>query len=199
MKRDFFNTLVFESSPLLSEGISAAIHQLDVAVKNHRVSSINEFSDIIKQYEFHIAFVNPVMIQNRLQFWKKIKRIYPNTRWFAFTTHILEPKIVGFYDQVFSLYASFDELKEAFLDSKQSHIEPHAGVDTDALSEREIEVLTLLINGCTNKEIADKLHLSVHTVISHRKNIVVKTGIKSQSGLTIYAISNNIVSLEEFS
>ncbi|MBK8882774.1 MAG: helix-turn-helix transcriptional regulator [Bacteroidales bacterium] len=64
------------------------------------------------------------------------------------------------------------------------------------LSERETEVLKLLSKGLSNKEIADSLNISIHTVISHRKNLTQKTGIKSQSGLTIYALSNNIISLE---
>jgi DNA-binding NarL/FixJ family response regulator len=64
------------------------------------------------------------------------------------------------------------------------------------LSEREIEVLSQLVKGLSNKEIADKLNISVHTVISHRKNITEKTGIKSLSGLTIYAITRKIIPLD---
>ena len=56
-------------------------------------------------------------------------------------------------------------------------------------------MLRLLVQGNMNKEIADKLNISVHTVISHRKNITQKTGIKTQSGLTIYALSNKIINL----
>jgi DNA-binding CsgD family transcriptional regulator len=59
-------------------------------------------------------------------------------------------------------------------------------------------VLKLLVQGSSNKEIADKLNISIHTVVSHRKNIIQKTGIKSQAGLTIYAISNKIISLDSF-
>jgi DNA-binding CsgD family transcriptional regulator len=64
------------------------------------------------------------------------------------------------------------------------------------LSDREIEVLVQLVKGLANKEIADKLNISIHTVISHRKNITDKTGIKSLPGLTIYAITNKIVPLD---
>jgi DNA-binding NarL/FixJ family response regulator len=66
------------------------------------------------------------------------------------------------------------------------------------LSGRELEVLKLIISGLSNKEIADALFISTHTVMSHRKNISAKTGIKSQAGLTIYAISNNIVQIEDY-
>jgi DNA-binding CsgD family transcriptional regulator len=69
----------------------------------------------------------------------------------------------------------------------------------ETLSDRETEVLQQLVNGLSNKEIADKLNISIHTVISHRKNITQKTGIKSQSGLTIYALSNKIISLDNLS
>lgn len=61
------------------------------------------------------------------------------------------------------------------------------------LSAREIEVLTLITKGLINKEIADKLNISLTTVITHRKNITEKLGIKSVSGLTIYAVMNGYV------
>jgi DNA-binding NarL/FixJ family response regulator len=61
------------------------------------------------------------------------------------------------------------------------------------LSVREIEVLKLITKGFINKEIADKLNISLTTVISHRKNITEKLGIKSVPGLTIYAVMNGYI------
>ncbi|WP_321479111.1 LuxR C-terminal-related transcriptional regulator [uncultured Bacteroides sp.] len=61
------------------------------------------------------------------------------------------------------------------------------------LSAREIEVLVLVTKGFINKEIADKLNISLTTVITHRKNITEKLGIKSVSGLTMYAVMNGYV------
>ena len=80
-------------------------------------------------------------------------------------------------------------------------IESYLGVNNGAeeskritsLTDREIEVVKLVANGKTNKEIADSLYISIHTVISHRKNITEKLGIKSISGLTVYAILNNLI------
>lgn len=63
------------------------------------------------------------------------------------------------------------------------------------LSNREIEVLALLAQGKINKEIADQLHISLTTVISHRKNIVQKLGIKTVSALTIYAVTHGYVDI----
>lgn len=65
--------------------------------------------------------------------------------------------------------------------------------DSHELSEREQTVLVLVAKGLTNKEIADRLNISVHTVISHRKNITHKTGIKSVAGLTVYAMLHNLL------
>ena len=61
------------------------------------------------------------------------------------------------------------------------------------LTKRETAVLVQLAQGKTNKEIADALNVSVHTVISHRKNITHKTGIKSVAGLTVFAMLNNLI------
>ena len=65
------------------------------------------------------------------------------------------------------------------------------------LSMREIEVLVQLCKGLTNKQIADKLCIGMTTVITHRKNIQEKTGIKSLSGLTVYAILNGYITASE--
>lgn len=64
---------------------------------------------------------------------------------------------------------------------------------TTELSAREIEVLKELVNGLTIKEIADKLCISANTASSHRKNISAKLGIRSVSGLSVYAIMNGLV------
>ena len=65
------------------------------------------------------------------------------------------------------------------------------------LSLREVDVLRQVVKGITNKEIADRLNISLNTVLSHRKNITAKLGIKTISGLTFYAIMNGIVSGDE--
>lgn len=64
---------------------------------------------------------------------------------------------------------------------------------TGELSQREQEVLRLIATGKLNKEIADQLCISVNTVITHRKNISAKLGIKSASGLSLYAVMNGYI------
>lgn len=65
------------------------------------------------------------------------------------------------------------------------------------LSEREREVLALVVRGFLNKEIAEALNISINTVISHRRNIVERLGLRSVSALTIYAVTHGIVDIEE--
>ena len=69
-------------------------------------------------------------------------------------------------------------------------------VKTD-LTDREKTIIKQVVSGLTNQEIADKLFLSIHTVITHRKNISNKLGIKTVSGLTVYALMNKIVDIHE--
>ena len=75
---------------------------------------------------------------------------------------------------------------------QQGHVAANTP-DNHDLSAREIEVLVLITKGLINKEIADKLNISLTTVITHRKNIVEKLGIKSVSGLTIYAVMHGYI------
>ena len=64
----------------------------------------------------------------------------------------------------------------------------------EGLTSRELEVLQLVAYGFLNKQIADKLSISLHTVISHRKNITRKLQIKTIAGLTVYALLNGLIS-----
>ena len=73
---------------------------------------------------------------------------------------------------------------------------PHSMKNSNVLTNREVEVLGLLAKGHINKEIADMLNIGSTTVISHRKSIVAKLGIKSVAGLTVYAITNGFVDID---
>ncbi|MFH0759247.1 MAG: helix-turn-helix transcriptional regulator [Bacteroidota bacterium] len=96
-------------------------------------------------------------------------------------------------------WESKDTIMKKFTDILHSHGDQSAGAREFGLTPREKTILRLVSMGLTNKQIADQLFLSAHTVITHRKNISGKLGIKSVSGLTIYAIVNNIITIEEAS
>jgi DNA-binding NarL/FixJ family response regulator len=72
------------------------------------------------------------------------------------------------------------------------------GCDPVSISERELEILHLVAEGLTTKQIAEKLHLSFHTVMTHRKNMMGKLGINNTAGLIIYAVKENLISPNRF-
>lgn len=76
---------------------------------------------------------------------------------------------------------------------------PHepAAMHRSVLSDRETEVMSLIVQGYKNKEIADKLNIGLTTVITHRKNIMEKLGIKSVSALTVYAVTHGHVDINK--
>jgi len=100
---------------------------------------------------------------------------------------------IGFHQHI--ILPSDDELAvlnkvEQFFSKKNCKSEVH---QSDVLSSREIEVLKEVALGYSNKEIAERLFISINTVITHRKNITEKLGIKTISGLTVYALMNNLI------
>jgi len=92
-----------------------------------------------------------------------------------------------------------EALMESGVDDWQSLLTSEKTVtDPDQpISQRELDVLKLIALGYLNKEIADRLNISLNTVLSHRKNITAKLGIKTVSGLTFYCLSHGHISPDE--
>ncbi len=89
-----------------------------------------------------------------------------------------------------------DEILRPAMTHVQQQKKPHQmPQDTEELSSRERDVVVQIVKGLSNKEIADVLCISVHTVITHRKNITRKLNIHSTAGLTIYAIVNKLIDI----
>ena len=109
-----------------------------------------------------------------------------------------DPPALPGVDHTISVEIPADDL----LTMVSSLLDPYRASDTNTshdseLTAREKDVLNLVALGHSNKEIADKLFISIHTVISHRKNITEKLGIKSISGLTVYAVLNKIIDTDQ--
>jgi len=143
---------------------------------------------------------------------KEIKRIYKDCKILAITDPLPKSTISKALKYGIDSYLLSDcdrpEIMEA-IDDTYSGKQFYCGMVIDilaeendsesngcsgiSLSEREIEVIRLISDGKTNKEIADQLFLSTHTVNTHRKNIMQKLGIKNTAGIVIYAVKENIV------
>ena len=70
--------------------------------------------------------------------------------------------------------------------------------DGGIVSEREMEIIKLIAEGNSNKEIAEKLFLSTHTVMTHRKNIMAKLGVNNTAGVVLFAVRENLISPNHF-
>lgn len=81
-------------------------------------------------------------------------------------------------------------------DNQEVDAEEHTDNQLDTLSEREIDIIRCVAQGMGNKEIADRLCISVHTVATHRRNISTKLDIHSSAGLTVFAIIHGIITLQ---
>jgi DNA-binding NarL/FixJ family response regulator len=73
-----------------------------------------------------------------------------------------------------------------------------ASCEGSNISDREMEIIALIAEGYSNKEVADKLFLSTHTITTHRKNIMNKLGVNNTAGLVLFAVRENLVSPNHF-
>lgn len=101
----------------------------------------------------------------------------------AFACHFLQVHV--------SQESIVTQLRQALQGERRTALSAENGKE---LSVREKDVLQLIVKGLTNKDIADKLYISLNTVLTHRKNITAKLGIKTIPGLTFYAITNGMIS-----
>jgi DNA-binding CsgD family transcriptional regulator len=192
MERSRINIAVVEPSQIVYEGFSNILMKLKKNFFLFRFSDLEELKNSASKDQFQAAIINPSIVQNRVSDFIKLKNSQPQILWIALVYSFFDNKVLQKFDDQFLITATPEQIARKL----EQINNPTEKNQQDDLSEREIEVLSKLVKGMSNKEIADKLNISIHTVISHRKNITEKTGIKSLSGLTIYAITRKIIPLD---
>lgn len=192
MENSRINIAVIEPSQIIFEGLSYILMKFQRNIYLFRFNDLEELKNSASTENYNVAIVNPGIVQNRLPDFLKLKNMKPEFLWIALVYSFYDEEILQKFDDSISVTASPEQITNKIMQINHAS-EKNA---LDDLSEREIEVLTQMVKGFANKEIADNLNISIHTVISHRKNITEKTGIKSLSGLTIYAISRKIIPLD---
>ncbi|MBK5195883.1 MAG: helix-turn-helix transcriptional regulator, partial [Proteiniphilum sp.] len=179
------------------EGLQAIICQSELGCRTNRIETLEDLSGMLETTKVDILIANQLQFANREKEIRKIRKAYPSLSVAGIDYGIMQKQSV-LTDISFTLYDSAEHIIHALEKLEKKNQSPaQQKNENDNLTKREIEVLTGLVNGMLNKEIADALNISIHTVVRHRKNITVKTGIRSQSGLTIYAISKKIVEIED--
>jgi DNA-binding CsgD family transcriptional regulator len=196
MLSGLINIGIIEPSDLLFEGLTNILLKNQSGLRFYRIYELEDYYRFTPALTLDIVILNTSQVQNRIKLFRNIKKEQPTLRWLGIIQSLMNAETLSEFDETIKIDEPSEEICRKIvsltalknLDEISQHQKP--------LTERETEVLKLLSKGLSNKEISDSLNISIHTVISHRKNLIHKTGIKSQSGLTIYAISNNIISLD---
>ena len=185
--------IICEASEIIHEGVCAFLNGQGYTVVTRTVNP-ERLSERIRGLDADMLFLNPALLGHAekdlpIQLSKK----FPNLCLIALVSNYVENSILKPYHAVIGINDSRQKVL-----GKLAEIVNQANIsekDEEAfdLSKREKEVLAAIAKGLTNKEIGDIMSISVNTVITHRKNITTKTGIKSVSGLTVYALLNNLV------
>ncbi len=188
--------VIAEISPVLSAGFSQCLRRLP-GIQAHimEVKSSGALIDCIKSNPPDLLVINPTFggIFNPAQF--RSSNDIGSCKIVAIELGKLSRQAAELYDGVISVIDDIDTIAGKI---KKICIPQNTQADDkEALSQREKEIISLVVKGMTNQEIADRLFLSIHTVITHRRNIARKLEIHSATGLTIYAIVNKIVDIGE--
>jgi DNA-binding NarL/FixJ family response regulator len=185
--------LLIEPSTLIRSGMISVLHRLNLLQMDvFEIANIEQLKSIAGWQNPDILIINPSVLGTlSLQQIKK-EAANRHLKCIALQNSLLDSAALKPYDEVISLYDSADLINEKLT---KLIIEPGSNRRHETLTLREKEIIICVIKGMTNKQIAEKLYLSTHTVISHRRNIAVKLQIHSTAGLTIYAIVNKLVEL----
>lgn len=194
-----YRTIIIEPSEIIREGIKVFLEKNPCFQVTAGFPDLQSFEEKVFKEEFQIILVNPAVIKFHKAY--NVRHVfvgYPDVCLIAVLYQYTDAETLHHFDGILDIYDESWMIPKKIIKIIETATQK-IGQTTEnvELSGREKEILIVLAQGLTNKEIADKLHISTHTVISHRKNIVRKTGIKTVSGLTLYALFNNLISQDE--
>jgi DNA-binding NarL/FixJ family response regulator len=197
MNSDQLKIAIVEPSVIIRSGISVALKRIPgYRIQPIEIISLDTVNHYLNIHKPDILIINPA-------FWGyvdilKIKEETSNAKLkcLALVYSAIDTNLLRNYDDTLSIYDSVEQLKEK-LDKLFDSLMNKDSEEQSTLSAREKEIITCVVRGLTNKEIAQTLFLSTHTVISHRRNIARKLEIHSTAGLTVYAIMNKLIEIDE--
>lgn len=197
MNQEQLKVAIAEPSVIIRSGITVALKRVPgFRIQPIEISSIDTLNSYLRMHKPDILIINPA-------FWgyfdiSKLKQetSNPQLKCMALICSPIDESLLRNYDHTMSIYDSVELLQEKLDKLFDTPVEEVLD-ETNTLSLREREIIVCVVKGLTNKEIAESLFLSTHTVITHRRNIARKLEIRSTAGLTIYAIVNKLVELDE--
>jgi len=186
--------IIVEPSPIVSAGLASFFDDIKQVSIVSQLDRIDRMEEKLSAYNPDVLIINPLLIayDTNEQF-LKLCRDFSNVIPVALVTSYVDAGILKQFKDVIEINDSKQKVVTKIFNLLSNNKLTQEKPESIELSNRETDVLVALVKGMTNKEISDKLFISIHTVITHRKNIIRKTGIKSVSGLTVYALLNNLV------
>ena len=175
----YYNCVILESSYIIRKGLVSFFKKFKHIQLIFDTDSAEVMEEYINKNTIHI-----------LVYSKEFKPLFSTNR-FLLSYELEHDNLEREDTDILNILKPKDHIIQK-ISTDIENILPPKEKDNKSLSEREIAVLSLVAQGKTNKEIADQLFISVHTVITHRKNITQKLGIKTIPGLTMYALINNL-------
>ena len=195
---NMLKVLVASSSVIIRSGLSSVLRRLhELNIQPVEISSPEMLEHYVTLHTPDIIMIDPTFGGwfNLAEFKEAYNKL-TGVKFVAVIASVIDSMQLKDYNERIALYDSVEVIAEKLNGLMKTEDEMQDS-DAEPLSQREKEIITYVVKGLTNKEIADNLCLSVHTVITHRRNIARKLQIHSPAGLTIYAIVNKLVELKD--
>ena len=191
--------IIAEQSYLIRKGIASIVNRIEHATVVKELDNLDSVNSAIHKYNPDYIILNPNLLPLHQHFRNFHIKMKMSDKIIAITTtHPHRKGLTSHFREIIHIGDSKEKIFQKLQSIVDDAGKPNPSrIASNELSEREKTILTFIAKGFTNKEIAEKLFLSTHTVMTHRKNITAKLGIKTISGLTVYAILNNLVKMEE--
>lgn len=190
-----YRTLILEPSEIVAAGLRNILAGSEFRITEPTPDDLRDIAAAVRRHSPDLVVVNPSLLSDAARR-STLRAAVPQHQEVALAAfvHTLydEEQLRGF-DAVITIFDSSQQLLRKLRKALEAAGTQPQPSETNELSEREREILVAVARGLTNKEIADRHNISIHTVISHRKNISRKTGIKTIAGLTVYALLNNMI------
>ena len=189
---------IAESSIIIRSGLTQALKRLpDLKIQAIELASPEALRDCMRTHAPHILMVNPSFGDYFDIALFRSEASGKGVRIVALVSSFTDSAIINKYDESISIFDDLDTIGSKIVQLQNISSGEDDDENSGALSQREKEIIVCVVKGMTNKEIAKNLFLSIHTVITHRRNISRKLQIHSAAGLTIYAIVNKLVELSD--
>lgn len=185
--------VIAEPSAMVCAGLRAILDEAGGFVTAGVVTEPSMLDERLRILDADIAIINPSILDFRSS--RNLRLSVPSLqemRVVALVYGVFDDESLRQYDAVIKIVDAPSSIVGRLRRLTETESE-HLSDGGYELTDREREILISVARGRTNKEIADEHNISIHTVISHRKNITRKTGIKSVAGLTVYALLNNMI------